>query len=163
MLTLRQSDVQRYWEKVDVRGGDECWPWIGCKSKKGYGLFSVSRNGRDTNHNAHRIGLAIKTGRLPDDAHALHTCIGHPWCQNPKHLYAGTNLQNIADKMRQGRHRGARGERCRAHKLVTAQVLEIRALYRTGQYRQKDLAKAYGVHQQQISRIVTRKRWEHLR
>jgi len=161
MHLLTESDWKRYWSKVTVLGLDQCWPWLGAKNLKGYGLFSVSENNVHMSHNAHRVGLVLRLGPLPDHIHALHSC-NHPWCQNPCHVYPGTNQDNIDYKMEQGRHRGARGERCKQHKLVTSQIHEIRALYRTGQYFQKTVAKMFGVNQQQISRIVNRRRWAHI-
>jgi len=52
MRTLTEKDKQRYWSKVDVRGLDECWPWIGLITRKGYGFFSVggARGERGGNH-----------------------------------------------------------------------------------------------------------------
>ncbi|AKF12742.1 HNH endonuclease [Sinorhizobium phage phiM7] len=42
-------------------------------------------------------------------------------------------------------------------KLTTSDVKEIKELYSSGNYSQKNLAKAYGVHQSNISRIVNDK------
>jgi len=161
MLSLNQSDWDRYWSKVKVLGLDQCWPWLRAFTLKGYGVFSVSENNVHCSYNAQRVGLALRLGKLPDDIHALHSC-NHPWCQNPCHVYPGTNQDNIDYKMEQGRHRGARGERCKQHKLVTSQIHEIRALYLAGEHFQKTIAKMFGVNQQQISRIVNRRRWAHI-
>jgi len=158
---VKQRDWKRYWSKVIVGGLDECWRWRAAFNSKEYANLSFFQNGKKTSMNAHRVGLILRLGPLPDHIHALHSC-NHPWCQNPCHVYPGTNQDNINYKMEQGRHRGARGERCKQHKLVTSQIHEIRALYRTGQYFQKTVAKMFGVNQQQISRIVNRRRWAHI-
>lgn len=46
--------------------------------------------------------------------------------------------------------------------LKPEQVIEIRKLYKTGDYTQKELAKNYGVSVNQIYRIVNRKRWKNI-
>jgi DNA invertase Pin-like site-specific DNA recombinase len=68
----------------------------------------------------------------------------------------------MADKMQKGRHRGARGERCKNHKLKTEQVLKIRELYASGNILQKELALMFGVNRVQITRIVNKTRWGHI-
>ena len=47
-------------------------------------------------------------------------------------------------------------------KLSEDQVLEIRKLYKAGNYYQKDLGKMFCVDQTLISRIINRKRWKHI-
>lgn len=56
------------------------------------------------------------------------------------------------------RHIDMKGEANRSAKLTNADVAEIRRRYSEGEY-QKDLAKAFGVVQQQISNIVTKLNW----
>ena len=47
-------------------------------------------------------------------------------------------------------------------KLSEDQVLEIRKLYATGDYTQKDLGKIFDVHQVHIGDIINRKTWQHI-
>ena len=47
-------------------------------------------------------------------------------------------------------------------KLTEEQVLEIRRLYKTGNYIYKDLGKMFGVSRQLIGHIVNRKKWTHV-
>jgi group I intron endonuclease len=44
--------------------------------------------------------------------------------------------------------------------LVAAQVIEMRALYASGNYLQKELAEKYGISLTQIGRIINRERWK---
>lgn len=37
----RRDPVERFWEKVDRRSDDECWPWQGTVLSTGYGQFNV--------------------------------------------------------------------------------------------------------------------------
>lgn len=45
------------------------------------------------------------------------------------------------------------------HKLTVAQVEEMRVLYKTGNYTQTALAKRYGIHRGQLSKICNYKSW----
>ena len=81
---------QRFWSKVDKRGPDECWPWLGYRKPKGYGRFHYQGRNRSAPVVALILsGIAIPDGREPD-----HTCYNPP-CVNPKHLDVVTSLENI--------------------------------------------------------------------
>ena len=45
------------------------------------------------------------------------------------------------------------------HKVTTVQVEEMRKLYKTGKYSQVELAKRYGIHRGQLSKICNYKSW----
>lgn len=40
-LELNQKDIERFLNKVDSRGPDECWEWTASTDKDGYGQFSL--------------------------------------------------------------------------------------------------------------------------
>lgn len=96
--------VAYYLSYVDKRGPDDCWPWTGSKSDKGYGTF----NAGDSTVPAHRWGFeqfvrVLETGETID--HTCHNrdpdCPGgntcpHRACQNPAHWKAATDEQNKA-------------------------------------------------------------------
>jgi len=61
----------------------------------------------------------------------LHTC-DNPSCCTPKHLFVGTHLDNMRDKVAKGRSpnfSGDKGPRC---KLSMSQAKEIRELRKSG-------------------------------
>lgn len=99
--------IERFWSKVLVGGAGECWLWLACRNKNGYGLF---RYKGDPPHNIGRAHVAAwrivngDTGGL----HVLHRCDNPPCC-NPEHLFLGTQQENIEDMHRKGRYR-KRGE-----------------------------------------------------
>lgn len=63
----------------------------------------------------------------------------------------------MADRNNKGRQ--ARGELNGRSKLNKSQVAEIRELYQTGNYTQKEIGEMFGVDQ--ISNIVNKKYWKH--
>lgn len=93
-LTFTEAE---FWERVDVRGPDECWPWrLGLT--RGYGYV---RSGRRRRYRAHRIALAFHLRRDPGPV-VRHSC-DFGACCNWAHLLTGTQADNVADAVERGR------------------------------------------------------------
>jgi hypothetical protein len=95
---------QRFWRHVDRRGLDECWPWLKVRAtyyktlRAGYGVFrAVGRN-----YLAHDLAWIFVNGPVPDGLCVLHRCDNPPCC-NPRHLWTGTQRQNMRDAWDKGR------------------------------------------------------------
>jgi len=145
------KDVERFWSKVDKSGGeDACWIWMGYTGI-GYGQILWGKR----QIVSHRIAWTLTYGDIPNDLLVLHKC-DNPPCVNPKHLFLGTNQDNVDDKMRKGRYHAVYGEKHGKHKLTDLQVSEVRQRYSSGKENQYDLAKIYKVSQVQIGNIVRR-------
>lgn len=90
---------RRFWAKTDRSG--ECWLWTGAKNPAGYGSFSM--NG--TNDMAHRTSWTLTYGPIPEGMFVCHHC-DNPPCVRPDHLFLGTALDNMLDKVAKGRAKG---------------------------------------------------------
>ena len=93
-----QSMIDRFWEKVDRRGFDECWLWKGGKTKTGYGGFWTG----ERQDMAHRVSYELHYGPIPEGHYVCHHCDNPPCC-NPYHLFEGTPTDNVQDMISKGR------------------------------------------------------------
>lgn len=92
--------AERFWEKVELRGSDECWPWKGSCNEHGYGQL-LGTEGRL--EKASRLALML-VGADPAGWFVLHSC-DNPPCVNPTHLFLGTQRDNMRDAAAKGRIR----------------------------------------------------------
>lgn len=120
-----QSIADRFWKKVERSGADECWLWAGCKIK-GYGQFL--RGGGQRVY-AHRFAYELARGPIPEGMLVLHRCDNPPCC-NERHLFLGSDLDNMRDKVAKGRQ--ARERRNGNGRLTDGQVAELRAMRTSG-------------------------------
>lgn len=96
---------QRFWGHVEIRGADDCWPWLaGRQGKYGRVRFNTRR------HLSHRVAYALSAGVIDLSVPAgrqllvLHKCDNPPCC-NPRHLFLGNQQDNSDDKRSKGRGR----------------------------------------------------------
>jgi hypothetical protein len=94
-----QSLEERFFSRV-VKGptDDDCWNWTGLFQTNGYPSLSRGRR----NYVATHISLELDGRPRPPGMYALHTC-DNPVCTNPRHLWWGTQRDNIRDAMTKGR------------------------------------------------------------
>ena len=151
-----RSLEERFWEKVEVRGEDECWLWK-ASFQKGYGQIGVK--GQSFPEKAHRVSWIIHFGGIPKSMSVLHDC-DTPACVNPKHLSLGTQADNLKDMTWKGRrrHGGAFGERNKSSKLSEERVRKIRHLVSQGEKHYR-IAKQFGVSRPAISAIIRGETW----
>lgn len=145
---------RRFWAKVDQRGSDECWPWIGGKDSRGYG--GIWRNQHRVQ--AHRVSWEIANGRPPRDGMVImHSCDNPPCC-NPAHLSEGTRRDNGADMVRKGRNDSRKGVLHHRTHLTENDVREIRSLHARG-VRRKTIASDYRISLGAVADILDRRNW----
>lgn len=153
----------RFWSKVEKTEG--CWVWQGVTDKDGYGHFSQGRStGSRSPQMAHRVAFALERGPIQTGLHVLHHC-DNPPCVRPDHLFLGTNVDNVRDRMQKGRqgrtvrHCGSRNGQSR---LTEPQVLEMWALFNTGNHSVGALAARFGCSYPNAWKITHGRGWKDL-
>lgn len=133
-----------------------CREWQ-CLDTSGYGQVSLNNK----TIRVHRFVFEQLKGKIPDGLFVLHSCDNRKCC-SIEHLHLGTNQDNmdVVARNRSSHKHVNKGELNGGHKLSKIDVLEIRAIYKTGEYSQKDIGETFGVSQGQIYRIVNYQRWK---
>ena len=149
----------RFWVRVDKRGADECWPWIGVHDEKGRGKVHLRWESREPEgkkrsviRHASIVAWELTHGAIPQGQLVCHRCDNPPCC-NPSHLFLGTQKENLRDCIRKGRFP--------RQKLREPDVLDIRALAASGVRYQK-IADQFGVAYVTVCKVVQGKLWPHV-
>ena len=95
-----KTERQKFWDRVPSGiPKDQCWNWLGGKSRNGRGQFYIS--GRMTT--ATRFMWLETHGEMPQaDEFVCHSC-DNPSCVNPDHLWLGSQSSNMKDAVKKRR------------------------------------------------------------
>lgn len=186
-VAAKAFSPEKFWARVDKRGPDECWPWIGGHDNgDGYGRAYDGKRTRQ----AHDIAWELSTGKkLRRGRLVRHTCDNPPCC-NPRHLLEGTHRDNFHDSLarggkripylhfpvplhrrptgeRHGTHTHpesiARGERAGNSKLTRRRVAAIRRVREREGLSYPKLARRFRMSVSQTYRIVKGESWAWLK
>lgn len=145
------GEAKRWFEEHVVLQTDDCIIWPYSKLPRGYGTLGKEY--------VHVLSCIYGHGSRPKGYEAAHGPCNQASCMNPRHLRWATVSENRQDKYRDGTVNS--GTRNGGSKLTADQVLAIRAAVVGGQV-QRAVSIKYGISNQQVSRIITRKKWSHL-
>jgi hypothetical protein len=153
----RKIRLKQRFEKYTIKNGDEyCWNWNGSKFKKGYGLMSF--DGKIMQ--AHRVSFQLYNREIPKGLFVLHSCDVRE-CTNPRHLFLGTNIDNMKDMVKKGRSPVQLGSTNPNSVLKEDQVREIKNLLKKG-FTISSIAREYKVSKDAIGHIKHGRSWSWL-
>lgn len=142
--------MDRFWSKVDIRGVDDCWPWLRSENGHGYGAFADG----GTMRGAHVVSWERHHGRkVPRGKCVLHRC-DYRLCCNYGHLFLGTRRENQQDMKAKGR--AARGRKNARVKLTDNAVL---AIYCFPAMSHGAIAAKFNTSRETVSQIRRGARW----
>lgn len=147
-----QNTPEDFWANVNCGKENECWNWTGMVVH-GCGQFRMNWK----RYKSNRLAYELTHGLIPKGLRVCHRR-DNPLCCNPNHLFLGTPQDNSSDMV--NKNRQTKGTDVNTNKLTPEQVEEIRRLYATGRYSQRDLGRKYGVYHSTVGRIIRRKTWK---
>jgi hypothetical protein len=93
MMTLEE----RLWSKVDRRGDEECWPWIGGLSH-GKPNMNIDR----TSVSPRKVAWELTHGERPPKERHVEVSCGNSMCMNPAHLVYQTIEERFWARVEKG-------------------------------------------------------------
>lgn len=102
LSVLTAAERIRFWKSIGIGQPDVCWPYLmDDLYADGYATFSV----RSYGFRAHRVAWTLFHNKEIGSLFACHAC-DNRWCNNPHHIWLGTQADNMKDAGSKGRMHG---------------------------------------------------------
>lgn len=147
------KSAHRFWEKVEILGENECWPWKAYRDKRGYGKYWYE--GKMIK--AHRFSLFISRGELGEGYSCLHSC-DNPCCCNPKHLSWGTHQDNSDDQI--SRNRQYKGE-SHHNSLYNNEIVDSILRMKMHGFNIHEISSKLGLKETGVINVYIGRSWKH--
>lgn len=136
--------------------------WIKMNSnsnKSRYASVTLHKNSKSYSRTIHRLVIEAFVGPCPKGMECRHKD-GNCKNNHLENLSWGTKKENGKDRVKHGT--SLVGIKHPKAKLTEESVTEIRRMYATGKYYQKEIGEMFEVDKDHISNIVLRKSWKHI-
>lgn len=155
---------RRLWPRIDRSDANGCWWWLGSRNNKGYGMIGSRSFGDGSKCQqmlVHRLVYELTYGPIHNGLHCLHRCDnGNKGCVRPDHLFLGTNLDNILDRVAKGR--SPRGEQRSLAKLTAEKVRDMRLRYAAGGHSYNAIAREESISVAACFKAISGETWSHV-
>jgi len=93
-IKLSEENIERFWSRVNIKGINDCWKWLGTIASTGYGKICISSK----QCLAHRISFQIDNPNICLDGTIIRHLCNNRLCVNPNHLKIGSQQDNMRDR-----------------------------------------------------------------
>lgn len=155
---LSPGESARFWSKVAAPNETGCRLWLASCKPDGSGQFGTAISPSESSY---RVAWRLAYGPIPEGKQINHRCDVRA-CNEPTHLWLGTQAENLADMAAKGRRLGRGGipgEDNVTAKLTWEIVREIRHVRENQGLTVKQLATRFKISPSQVSNIINHRQW----
>lgn len=116
---FEKTDMEKFLENVSKSEKNDCWMWTGPRrgmKRNEYGFIWL----QGKRYSAHRVSWKLHYGPIPSRIKNVDTrgvCVLHKCdntlCVNPDHLFIGSHIDNMKDKIDKRRHAAHKQTHCK--------------------------------------------------
>ena len=126
-MQVYRTPSERFWAKVDKSG--ECWLWMGCRDRDGYGRFKPTTTTPESG--AHRFAYEELVAPIPHPLQIDHLCRNRA-CVQPDHMEVVTARENTLRGNTVAARRAAQVVCVNGHPFTAENTYRYPSNYRNG-------------------------------
>jgi hypothetical protein len=150
-----------YFNQIRNKDSNICWIWPGPVNR--YGRFMVDYQ----EYAAHRISYLYHNNMIQSEFFILHKpfICKRKDCINPKHLYEGTQKDNLQDAVNMRTHDGFNRKGSKSPNAIINEAIAYKILFERDAFgfTQQYLANKYNISLTTVNLILNRKAWKHVK